>query len=487
MLSPSRFRFLNEEHELTAPADWDNPAWLRLWLYSLHYFDDLDALDAPKRSAWHEALIARWMAENPPPAGPGWEPYCLSLRIVNWCRWAWSGGALSPSAVHSLAVQLRALEVQLEVHLLGNHLWANAKALVFGGLFFEGEEADRWLTQGLRYLSRELREQVLEDGGHFERSPMYHNIITADVLDLLGAARLAPNRLPDELVAELGRAVAPMVTWSRAMSHDDGEPSFFNDSAMGIAPSSPALVAQAEHLTLAGAHLLTEPLLHLTASGYVRARMGEALLLADVGEVGPRYLPGHAHADTLSFELSLSGRRFLVNSGTSVYEVSPQRLWERGTSAHNTVAVDEADSSEVWSSFRVARRALPRGITAAGDAGGVVVRGAHDGYMRLPGRVLHMREWRLTARELVIDDALSGRPRSASSYWRLHPDVAVEEIGPGTYRCRDREGLSVELAFDGGRTRMDSGTWAPEFGRVEPNVCLRHDFDGLSSVCRVRW
>ena len=86
---------------------------------------------------------------------------------------------------------------------------------------------------------------------------------------------------------------------------------------------------------------------------------GEAVLLIDVAPIGPDYLPGHAHADTLSYELSLYGKRVLVNSGTSRYGSGPKRDWERSTAAHNTVEVDGQSSSETWSGFRVARRAYP--------------------------------------------------------------------------------------------------------------------------------
>jgi hypothetical protein len=54
----------------------------------------------------------------------------------------------SAECVHSLAVQARHLSRRLEYHLLGNHLFANAKALVFAGLFFQGDEADAWLADG---------------------------------------------------------------------------------------------------------------------------------------------------------------------------------------------------------------------------------------------------------------------------------------------------------------------------------------------------
>ncbi|WP_340645154.1 alginate lyase family protein [Phenylobacterium sp.] len=485
MLGPSEFRFLNEQHELGSAADWNNPTWPRLWLYNLHYFDDLDARDAEDRGAWHRTLISRWIVENPPPVGPGWEPYCLSLRIMNWCRWAWSGGDLGATATHSLAVQLRALADQLEVHLLGNHLWANAKALVMGGLFFEGPEADSWLATGLGYLRRELGEQVLADGGHFERSPMYHNIVTGDVLDLLEADRIVPGRLPAPLVNEMRRAAQGMVGWAEAMTHPDGEPAFFNDSAMGIAPPASMLRAQLERLGGSSASPRGE-LLHLAATGYVRAELGPVFLLADVGDVGPDYLPGHAHADTLSFELSLDGRRLLVNSGTSVYEASELRLRERGTAAHNTVAVDDADSSEVWSSFRVARRARAFDVRTARDGGCLVMEGAHDGYLRLAGQVVHRRRWTLSEQELLVEDELSGRPRVASAYFHLHPDVVLRETGTGTFRG-SLGPRNLEVFVTGGRGSIVETQWAPEFGSRRPNACLRVDLDGMRLASRWRW
>jgi uncharacterized heparinase superfamily protein len=96
---------------------------------------------------------------------------------------------------------------------------------------------------------------------------------------------------------------------------------------------------------------------HLSESGYVRFQKEDVVALLDVAPLGPDYLPGHGHADTLSFEMSLNGRRVLVDTGTSRYDECPGRLFQRGTAAHNTVVVDDADSSEVWGSFRVAHRA----------------------------------------------------------------------------------------------------------------------------------
>ena len=129
MVSSTRLRFLNTEHEILKSADWNSFEISKLWLYNLHYFDDLNAEGGASRAEWHRDLIARWIAENPPGFGNGWEPYPLSLRIINWIKWALSGHALDKAARNSLAVQTRFLAQRLEHHLLGNHLFANAKAL----------------------------------------------------------------------------------------------------------------------------------------------------------------------------------------------------------------------------------------------------------------------------------------------------------------------------------------------------------------------
>ena len=83
MVGEYSFCLLNETHKLANADDWNNNQWTKLWLYNLHYFDDLNAEDAKQRVDWHKALIQRWIDENPPAVGNGWEPYPSSLRIVN--------------------------------------------------------------------------------------------------------------------------------------------------------------------------------------------------------------------------------------------------------------------------------------------------------------------------------------------------------------------------------------------------------------------
>ncbi len=487
-LGPWHFRFLNRESEVERPGDWNAPDLTKLWLYNLHYFDDLNAQGASQRSAWHRVFINRWIAENPPGQGNGWESYPTSLRIVNWVKWALAGNALEMQWKHSLAVQARWLRKRLEWHLLGNHLFANAKALVFAGAFFDGQEAEAWLAKGLEILAQEIPEQVLDDGGHFERSPMYHAIILEDLLDLLNLARAFPDVLSKHLVIQWEGIVQRMRHWLAAMIHPDGGISFFNDAAFSIAPDHAALVVYAERLGLPNCDSVAEGMMLLPDSGYIRLARGAVVALLDVAPVGPDYLPGHAHADSLSFEMSLFGRRLLVNSGTSEYGLGPERSRQRGTAAHNTVTINGENSTEVWGGFRAARRAYPIGLTYEDSEEALIVRCAHDGYRRLSGKPLHHREWRLGDSNLSIRDDIKGRFDVAVARYFLHPEVEVESnrsLHAGELRLKGC--TSIRWRATGGEVRVVSSSFHPEFGLSLPSHCIEVTFTEASCEIEFSW
>jgi len=469
VLGPDLVSFLNEQGSIADANAWTSAHRSKLWLYNLHYFDDLLAADAASRYILHDRLIRRWIEEHPPGRSPGWEPYPTSLRIVNWTMACLLGREVPAVANHSLAVQARWLRRRLEFHLLGNHLLANAKALFVAGSFFTGDEAERWLTLGRTLLEREIEEQILQDGAHFELSPMYHLITLTDLLDVLNVSRafdLAPPR-------NAAAAVPRMLHWSRVMRHPDGEIPFFNDAAFGIAPAPGAVDDYADRLGFAAGPKPGD-LSDLSASGYARLARGDAVLLLDAAPVGPDYLPAHAHADTLSFELSLFGRRVIVNSGTSVYGGGPERRRQRGTAAHSTVAIEGTDSSEVWGGFRVGRRAriLERRIFA--EDATLLATAVHDGYRHLPGQPSHRREWRLRAEDLTIRDHISGEGNRTVFVWfHLHPDITVSPIADGRFRLsfmgtESESGFATLVTPPDAAAAVTNSRYHPRFGTDEP-------------------
>lgn len=472
---------------------WNNPAYPKLWLYNLHYQDDLNSVEADDRVCLCQHLIKRWMSDNPPFTGNGWEPYCLSLRIVNWVKWLARQGEneVGSEWLRSLATQTDALAQQLEFHILANHLFANAKALIFAGGFFGGKQGDAWLESGLKLLDSELEEQFLEDGGHYERSPMYHAILLWDVCDLLQLLEYTQLNSLRKRSEQLQRILTNGMRWLRKMVHPDGGIAFFNDATFGIAPTLHDLERYCSRLGLTVSEALGEDegwsATRLEASGYTVVDHGtQHRALLNMAEIGPAYQPGHAHADTLSFELSLFGQRVFVNSGTSQYGLGPEREYQRGTCAHNTVEVEDENSSEIWAGFRVARRARPSNISVSSNETALCVSAAHDGYCRLPGKVLTKRTWSFEEGIMQVVDQLSGRWSEAISRFYCHPSVTANQLNDCEVLLILPQGQKVCFTVKGAsELRLVDSNWHPGFGVSAPNHCIEATLSGPQLVSRI--
>lgn len=488
----NRVRFLNVDGVVHSASDWNDMSQPKLWLYNLHYFDDLSAINAAGRVDQQINFINKWIQENPAAEGNGWEPYPTSLRIVNWIKAFLSEPPPNQVMLDSLAQQADYLSQDLECHLLGNHLFVNAKALIFAGLFLDGKEANNWLETGLRIYNRELGEQVVSDGGNFELTPMYHVIMLVDLLDLINVFTVYSNKIDSYIIRRAKSEALKMFDWLHVMSHSDGEISFFNDTAFGISPKNAIVFEYAKKLGLdVSSSSLPSPnvieVFDLQSTGYVNVRTVEYALIADLSPIGPDYLPGHAHADTLSFELSLGGQRVFVNSGISEYGISEERLRQRKTAAHNTVSVNGLDSSCVWSGFRVAQRARVKDRVVGPVIDGVVsMKASHDGFKRQGVNCMHHREWHLTPKRVSFEDRLTGEFDTAVGYLHLHPTVDVIEV-KNEMVILSIDHYIVNLDVSGALVSLENTTWHPEFGMSKASKKLSFAVKGNKMNLDVSW
>ena len=487
----SSFKFLNKEFTLKSSGDWNAKNQDKLWLYNLHYFDDLNAINSEQRLIWHKNLIQKWIEDNPIGLGNGWEPYPSSLRIVNWIKWISLDLSLRDNVkqiwLDSLVIQTRFLNQNLEYHLLGNHLFSNAKALVFSGLFFTGEEADHWYELGLFIINRELSEQVLSDGGNFELSPMYHAIFLEDLLDLVNIHQAYDKSFSDNFE----KKIVQMLEWLKTMCHPDREIAFFNDAALGVAPSFIELLSYSERLGITVKNNQVNRLTHLEDSGYIRIENDNVVIIADVGDIGPDYIPGHGHADVLSFELSLFGKRVIVNSGISTYELSEDRYKQRSTELHSTITIDNENSSEVWGGFRVANRAKVFDISKFEDINSVEFSACHDGYKKNKEEILHCRYWSVLNDSIRIIDNISGiGVHKVRSVLPLHPSVEVGDVQENSISLK-AGGEKIKINFEGkGKLKIIKSQYYPEFGLAIDNKHLVYDYNGKlpsTITTRISW
>lgn len=464
---------LEERFDPNHPT-WHHPTAPKLWRYNLHYFDYLHWPSiAPVTKA---SLIDSWIQDVPVGAEDAWEPYPISLRIVNWLKYFLALPEPPPQKwMGSLSQQVAALDGDIEYHLLANHLLKNGKALVFAGACCEGEAAARYLARGLQIVLAEADEQVLPDGGHFERSPMYHCIVLEDYLDLvnlLGAnSGLVPPVVLEKLMATARRAANYL---AGILGGNDDIP-LFNDAAYGITRPARDVLAYAEQVLGA----LDRPApsnpqrICFPDTGVYGYRHGGDSLIIDAGPVGPDYQPGHTHCDTLSYELYVGGRPIIVDSGTYDYEPGAFRHYLRSTAAHNTVRIDGEEQSEIWGAFRVARRARPRDVSfSEWQDGRLDFSGEHDGYRRLRGRPVHRRTVGIetiveSTTRWTIRDSISGSgSHRVESFIHLHPDVQIEQAGDREFRLRAPDNITVRLRVGAvGGIEIATGYYCPEFGK----------------------
>lgn len=489
MVDESSFVFLNNTQNLDIAKEWEIRNVPLLWIYNLHYFDGLQSPLTPERTK--EYIVRNWIEVNTNSRGIGWQPYPLSLRIVNWIKWDWLKDDNPIDGFRkSLAIQISHLFSNLEFHLLGNHLLENAKALIFGGCYFDGPLADKWLSKGLEILDLQLKEQVLEDGGHFELSPMYHIIIFELVLDILALSKNdnAPSALQIRY-DRLYKIASKMSSWLLTMVHPDGKIPYFNDSANNLALSPKEIQRYWESLggVLEERINNTNKYRYLSNSGYIRIENFDAVIFFDVAEIGPSYIPGHGHADALSVELTLFGNRVFGNLGTSVYGDGERRAYERSTAAHSTLEFDNLSSSEIWGGFRVGRRAEVQNVSITSSEDHVHAQAEHNGYKYLKGQPTHKRIIELSAGVLCITDDLVESEHRGIVRYHLHPSVKCVLSSEDQGRFILEDGCVIKWAVCSAKCSIVTSKYADEFGLLTETTSLELIQDTSKSSLSIHW
>jgi hypothetical protein len=479
------FTFLGHAERLPH-IRWDERQVSHLWSYNLHYFDyALDLAWASRRTGearFAEAFVdlaLGWIEGTEPGRGDGWEPYAVSLRLVNWIQACLLlGDSVRPEARRaleaSLALQAAWLERRLERHIQANHLQKNFQALAVAGLCLEGRDAQRWRGRGLAGSWAAVREQVLDDGCHFERSPMYHLIALQDFLELFALCAAVGEPVPTDVRDRVTRMVEAVGVLTRT----DGTLHLFNDAANGIAPSR-AYVQEVAAVVLGDPPAAAGGLLTLPVAGYFGWDEGPsgARMVIDCGEPGPRHQPGHAHCDLLSFELDLAGRPFVVDAGVHGYAGDPYREYVRSTRAHNTVMIGEQEQSEVWGSYRVARRARVLDAACGADGDGFRFEGSYAPYHSRGA--MHARTVAGRGPRWVVTDRVSGAAGAPlRSFLHLHPSWTVRRVGVEVVAQQDSRYVRIlPFGFDRleihiGAREPTQGWYCPEFGVAVPAPVL---------------
>lgn len=403
----NKFIFLNLEKQFSNKIDWNFNDYGKLWNYNLQY---LNYINQHNLSDEYKLDVLNQIHSNLSVGKLKLEPYPVSIRLINTIRFL---NNLNTSDIKyhnilkSVYQQTEYLFNNLEYHVLGNHLLENAFALSISSEFFGNV---KWGKVASVILEKELKNQVLKDGAHFELSPMYHQIIYARVLE---AISITSN---SDLKKLLLSTASKMLAWLKLITFKNGSIPHFNDSTDGIAFTSSELLHLSNLLEISSISLV-----QFNESGYRKYSVKNIELFVDVNGIAPSFQPGHAHSDHLSFVFNYLDKPILVDPSISTYNISKRRSWERSSVAHNTITINDANQSEVWGGFRVAKRAKINIVSESQNAISAEIK-----YEIGNEKIIHKKEIR-NGNPLSIIDSINSEKVAIARYY-FHPSVSSIEI-----------------------------------------------------------
>ena len=378
-----KFTFLNISHKFEGYIDWNYAAYGKLWTYNLNYFEFLNSKECDRNSGYE---FIKDYCDRHIDLKDGLEPYPTSLRIMNWIKFLSYHRINDPQINGVLFHDVQILIDHLEYHILANHFLENIFAAYMASIYFNDLELN---LNFIRLLKEQLEEQILADGGHFEQSPMYHQIILYRLLDVVHYHKSNDIKTDDFILDKAKQ----MLSWIDVITFSNGDIPYINDAAPGIAPSTKELINYGKEIGL------TYDRLPLSDSGYRKLVKVNYEVVVDVANIASNYQPGHLHADALQFILNKDGIPLFVDTGVSTYEKNSTRNKERSTCSHNTVVVDEKNQYDVWGGFRVGRRSK---IELIEDTENVI-----EANIRFYYGGVHHRNYNFSDNQITITDTVN--------------------------------------------------------------------------------
>jgi hypothetical protein len=435
---------------------------------------------------WLHALgqqLGSWFEQCPPEVGPNWTSSLeLGIRLVNWALvWQLVGGDDSPLFEGAAGARLRAAwlaSIHAHCSHIARHLSRHSSAnnhLIgeLAGLYTAAtvwpcwKQSAGWLAEARSELEQEAQAQFARDGVNREQAFAYH-VFSSEFLFVAGlvgqaagvpfsrgywstlqralrflrSVRDAGGNLPnvgdadDGIVFRLGAAGADRAAQLLALG----------DAVFGAQGERDQGVRWLLH-ALPGARPEFDP--HEPATGWSFPDGGYLLFGADFG--GPREIKGlldcgplgylgiaaHGHADALSMTLSVAGEQCLIDPGTySYWQDQKWRDYFRGTSAHNTVRIDGQDQSVSGGRFMWLKKAVATIERMPQSPHEFEFRGSHDGYLRLPDPVRHLRSVRFDAASatlVVRDEFAAKKHHQAELFWHFAPGLNVRLTSTGLH------------------------------------------------------
>jgi uncharacterized heparinase superfamily protein len=487
------------------------------------------------------AQVEDWISSNPWPWGVNWGcTMDVAIRVLNWLwgyhffkKFSTLTDEFRLVLYKSLLIHGRHIFRNLENQgtFTSNHYLSNLVGLVYLGILCpEFKEASRWLEFGLRELEKEIFRQVYSDGASFEASTSYHRL----VLEMFLSATILARRNGHHFGPAYTNRLEKMVEFVMVLTKPDGTAPLIGDNDNGrlhrlkiwepperewvdfrYLLAIGAVLFQRQDFALAAEDQWEEaiwiygeealsfkqevesrqlPPLQLTSRAFPEAglyimRHGDYYMVVDAGSNGQNDNGGHAHNDTLSFELYAAGQTWLLDPGTYVYTVDYRESnIFRSTAYHNTIRVDEQEINryDEHELFQMQADVHPHVLAWHTTDTFDFIDVEHDGFKSLVSPVTHRRQIYFDKIEhyWIIRDLLMGTERHLlEQYFHFSPvDLNTGSDDPlavWAEAAQDQKFLLLPLSQDDLSRQTSEAMISPSYGvrTTGPVVCYRKHTD----------
>jgi len=364
------------------------------------------------------AQLCHWIdtvKKNDPKCEKAWRSIEAGIRMEYWCK-AFSYFNGSPAITDAVTEKYRASLTEHAEFIMGvwnsYNLMSNWGVLANHGLFVasialpQTARTEEFREEALRRLAKEIEIQVYADGTQWEQSPMYHNEVAHDFLDVIILARKNNIAIPEIIERKTRDMCYANLWWCKP----DG-----NELCMGDSDE-----IDARDITTKGAFLFRDGT--LKAGGYERLDFDcvwdlgyvaiaeynalESKPIGDtmhiLGDSGNFYLrsswesdatflhfhcgtlgAGHGHGDQLHIDLFAHGEDILIDPGRFTYVAKTERFEFKDSSAHNTCTVDGKNFYECKDSWECSKLSRAVNRSSAQKKNYALFEGGHLGYYDL--------------------------------------------------------------------------------------------------------
>lgn len=356
-------------------------------------------------------------------------------------------------------------------------------------------QAEVWRRIAKERLVRQITVQIMDDGVHWEMSPMYHNEVLRCCLEALRTAKLCGDSFPEAFSDRVRRMAMADRIWQKP----DGSQPAGGDSDVtdlrdvltwcGYWFGDPVLKsggyermdyegiwnygAEAAGVYETLASRQPEKLHHwLEDSGnwYLRSsweRDGDYLHMR-CGSLGG----GHGHFDKGHLDLVIGGEDMLIDPGRFTYVDGAERRGFKSTRAHNCMAVDHLEYSHCLDSWGVSGLwPAARGMMHCEGAYSLMECG-HLGYLE-QGVYLERRVLAVGTRiYLVMDTCYGSGEHSLCQYFHPAPGLKVSRTEQGFVLEGQRSRAQLYCAEDGVRVTEEAVMVSEHYNRQKPGRLL---------------